>query len=284
MTDALQLIEQQLSSGSKAQKKIGNYLLANYTAAAGMTAARLAEAVGTSESTVVRYAAELGYRGYPELQAALKESLRGTLTSLQRMELSRASSGGEAFARSMRADMENIKRTLAETDAQIFDGIAERLVNARRVYIVGTRSTAALAMFLDFYLAQLLDNVQLLQTATGGDFFDQLLSVDERDAVIGISFPRYSRRTVNALDFSHKRNAYVCAVTDSPRSPLAPLADSVVCAHNENDGFVDSLVAPMAVLNALIAAVAAKRPQECAARLSRLEQLWEEYNVYNKMR
>lgn len=284
MTDALQLIEQRLSSGSKAQKKIGNYLLANYTAAAGMTAARLAEAVGTSESTVVRYAAELGYRGYPELQAALKESLRGTLTSLQRMELSRASSGGEAFARSMRADMENIKRTLAETDAQIFDGIAERLVNARRVYIVGTRSTAALAMFLDFYLAQLLDNVQLLQTATGGDFFDQLLSVDERDAVIGISFPRYSRRTVNALDFSHKRNAYVCAVTDSPRSPLAPLADSVVCAHNENDGFVDSLVAPMAVLNALIAAVAAKRPQECAARLSRLEQLWEEYHVYNKMR
>lgn len=284
MTDALQLIEQRLSSGSKAQKKIGNYLLANYTAAAGMTAARLAEAVGTSESTVVRYAAELGYRGYPELQAALKESLRGTLTSLQRMELSRASSGGEAFARSMRADMENIKRTLAETDAQIFDGIAERLVNARRVYIVGTRSTAALAMFLDFYLAQLLDNVQLLQTATGGDFFDQLLSVDERDAVIGISFPRYSRRTVNALDFSHKRNAYVCAVTDSPRSPLAPLADSVVYAHNENDGFVDSLVAPMAVLNALIAAVAAKRPQECAARLSRLEQLWEEYHVYNKMR
>ena len=284
MTDALQLIEQQLSCGSKAQKKIGSYLLANYTAAAGMTAARLAEAVGTSESTVVRYAAELGYRGYPELQAALKESIRGTMTSLQRMELSRASTGGEAFARSMRADMENIKRTLAETDAQTFDCIAERLVSARRVYIVGTRSTAALAMFLDFYLAQLLDNVHLLQTATGGEFFDQLLSVDERDVVIGISFPRSSRRTVNALDFSHKRNAYVCAVTDSPRSPLSTLADTVVYAHNENDGFVDSLVAPMAVLNALIAAVAAKHPAECAARLSRLEQLWEEYNVYNKMR
>ncbi len=284
MTDTLQLIEQRLSSGSKAQKKIGGYLLANYTAAAGMTAARLAQAVGTSESTVVRYAAELGFRGYPELQAALRESVRGRLTSLQRMELSRASTGGEAFARSMRADMENIKRTLAETDAQTFDVIAERLVDARRIYIVGTRSTAALAMFLDFYLAQLLDNVQRLQAATGGEFFDQLLSVDERDVVIGISFPRYSRRTVNALDFSHKHGAYVCAVTDGPHSPLTPLADTVVFAHNENDGFVDSLVAPMAVLNALIAAVAAKRPQECAARLSRLEQLWEEYDVYNKTR
>ena len=284
MTDTLQLIEQQLSSGSKAQKKIGGYLLANYTAAAGMTAARLAEAVGTSESTVVRYAAELGFRGYPELQAALKESVRGRLTSLQRMELSRASTAGEAFARSMRADMENIKRTLAETDARTFDVIAERLVAARRIYIVGTRSTASLAMFLDFYLAQLLDNVQRLQAAAGGEFFDQLLSADERDVVIGISFPRYSRRTLNALDFSHKHGAYVCAVTDGPHSPLTPLADTVVFAHNENDGFVDSLVAPMAVLNALIAAVAAKRPQECAARLSRLEQLWEEYDVYNKTR
>lgn len=284
MTDALQLIEQQLSSGSKAQKKIGNYLLANYTVAAGMTAARLAEAVGTSESTVVRYAAELGYRGYPELQAALKESIRGTLTSLQRMELARASSGGEAFARSMRADMENIKRTLAETDARIFDEIAERLVEARQIYIIGMRSTAALAMFLDFYLSQLLDNVQRLQAATGGESFEQLLSVDERDVVIGISFPRYSRRTLNALDFSHKQNAYVCAVTDGPGSPVVRFADTVVYAHNENDGFVDSLVAPMAVLNALIAAVAAKRPQECAARLSRLEQLWEEYDVYNKTR
>ncbi len=284
MNDALQLIEQRLASGSKAQKKIGKYLLEHYTTAAGMTAARLAETVGTSESTVVRYAAELGYRGYPELQAALKESIRGTLTSLQRMELSRASTGGEAFARSMRADMENIKKTLAETDAQTFDHIAERLVAARRIYIVGARSSTSLAMFLDFYLAQLLDDVRLLQTITGGEFFDQLLSVGEPDVVIGISFPRYSRRTVNALDFSHKQNAYVCAVTDSERSPLAPFADTVVFAHNENDCFVDSLVAPMAVLNALIAAVAAKHPNACAGRLSRLEKLWEEYDVYNKTR
>lgn len=284
MNDALQIIEQRLATGSKAQKKIGNYLLENYTTAAGMTAARLAEVVGTSESTVVRYAAELGYRGYPELQAALKESLRGKLNSLQRIEMSRAIPGGNALARSMQADMENIKKTLAEMDAQTFDRIAGKLVAARRVYIVGARSSTSLAMFLDFYLAQLLDDVRLLQTSVGAEVFDQLLSVGEEDVVIGISFPRYSRRTVDALDFSHKQNAYVCAVTDSERSPLVPLADSVVLAHNENDCFVDSLVAPMAVLNALIAAVAEKSPDSCAARLSRLESLWAEYDVYKKSR
>lgn len=280
MNDALQVIEQMLASGSKAQRKIGHYLLEHYTTAAGMTAARLAETVGTSESTVVRYAAELGYRGYPELQAALKESIRGKLNSLQRMEL--ASTGGDAYARSMRADMENIKKTLAEIDAQTFDHIAERLVAARRIYIIGARSSTSLAMFLDFYLAQLLDDVRLVQTSVGAEVFDQLLSVGEQDVVIGISFPRYSRRTVDALDFSHKQRAYVCAVTDSERSPLVPLADSVVLAHNENDCFVDSLVAPMAVLNALIAAVAAKSPETCAVRLSRLEGLWAEYDVYKK--
>ncbi len=280
MSDALQLIEAGLSSGSKAQKKIGKYLLENYASAAGMTAAKLAVTVGTSESTVVRYAADLGYRGYPELQAALKESIRSTLTSLQRMELSAASTGGEAFARSMRADMENIKKTLAETDVHIFDLVAEKLISARRIYIIGARSATSLAMFLEFYLTQLFDDVRLVQTVAGGEVFDRMLSVGERDVVIGISFPRYSRRTLDALDFSKKKGAYVVGITDSTHSPLAALADSAVFAHNENDCFVDSLVAPMAVLNALIAAVTAKRPQESVARLTEMEQIWDEYNVY----
>ncbi len=280
MSDALQLIEAGLTSGSKAQKKIGKYLLENYATAAGMTAAKLAVTVGTSESTVVRYAADLGYRGYPELQAALKESIRSTLTSLQRMELSAASTGGEAFARSMRADMENIKKTLAETDVQIFDLVAEKLIAARRIYIIGARSATSLAMFLEFYLTQLFDDVRLVQTVAGGEVFDRMLSVGEKDVVIGISFPRYSRRTLDALDFSKKKGAYVVGVTDSAHSPLASLADTAVFAHNENDCFVDSLVAPMAVLNALIAAVTAKRPQESVARLTEMEQIWDEYNVY----
>lgn len=280
MSDALQLIEAGLSSGSKAQKKIGKYLLENYATAAGMTAAKLAVTVGTSESTVVRYAAELGYQGYPELQVALKESIRSTLTSLQRMELSAASTGGEAFARSMRADMENIKKTLAETDVQIFDLVAEKLIAARRIYIIGARSATSLAMFLEFYLTQLFDDVRLVQTVAGGEVFDRMLSVGEQDVIIGISFPRYSRRTLDALDFSKKKGAYVVGITDSAHSPLASLADSAVFAHNENDCFVDSLVAPMAVLNALIAAVTAKRPQESVARLTEMEQIWDEYNVY----
>ena len=280
MTDALQLIEAGLSSGSKAQKKIGKYLLENYATAAGMTAAKLAVTVGTSESTVVRYAADLGYKGYPELQAALKESIRSTLTSLQRMELSAASTGGEAFSRSMRADIENIKKTLAETDVHIFDLVAEKLIAARRIYIIGARSATSLAMFLEFYLTQLFDDVRLVQTVAGGEVFDRMLSVGEQDVVIGISFPRYSRRTLDALDFSKKKGAYVVGITDSANSPLAALADSAVFAHNENDCFVDSLVAPMAVLNALIAAVTAKQPEESVARLSEMEQIWDEYNVY----
>ncbi len=280
MNDALQLIEAGLASGSKAQKKIGKYLLENYATAAGMTAAKLAVTVGTSESTVVRYAADLGYRGYPELQAALKESIRGTLTSLQRMELSCATAGGDAFSRSMRADMENIKKTLAETDVHIFDLVAEKLIAARRIYIIGARSATALAMFLEFYLTQLFDDVRLVQTVAGGEVFDRMLSVGAEDVVIGISFPRYSRRTLDALDFSKKKGAYVVGVTDSSHSPLASLADTAVLAHNENDCFVDSLVAPMAVLNAIIAAVTAKRPEESVARLTEMEQIWDEYNVY----
>lgn len=280
MSDALQLIEAGLSSGSKAQKKIGKYLLENYATAAGMTAAKLAATVGTSESTVVRYAADLGYRGYPELQAALKESIRGTLTSLQRMELSGATTGEEAFYRSMRADMENIKKTMAETDVHIFDLVAEKLISARRIYIIGARSATSLAMFLEFYLTQLFDDVRLVQTVAGGEVFDRMLSVDAEDVVIGISFPRYSRRTLDALDFSKKKGAYVVGITDSDYSPLAALADAAVYAHNENDCFVDSLVAPMAVLNAIIAAVTAKRPEESVARLTEMEQIWDEYNVY----
>ena len=231
-----------------------------------------------------RYAAELGYRGYPELQTALKESIRGSLTSLQRMEMAHAATGADAFARSMHADMENIKKTLAETDASTFDTIAEKLIGARRIYVIGARSSLSLAIFLDFYLSQLFDDVRLVQIALGGEVFDRLLSVGEEDVIVGISFPRYSRRTVDALDYSRKQGAYVCAITDSAHSPLVPLADTAVFAHNDNEGFVDSLVAPMAVVNALVAAIAAKRPKESAARLSRLERLWDEYSVYNKTR
>lgn len=281
--DALVLIEQFMPECSKTQRRIGQYLLDHAAAAVGMTAAKVANAVGASESTVVRYAMSLGFDGYPELLEALKEALRASLTSVQRIEMAQNSSG-DPFLRSMRTDMENIKKTLADTNPKVFDTIAERLYGARRIYIVGARSSVALAEFLNFYLAQLFDEVRLVQMTSGNEIFDQLFSVNEEDVVIGISFPRYSKRTVDALDFSHKKGAYVCAVTDSFHSPLVKLADESVFAHNESDSFVDSMVAPMAVLNALIVSVVEKRPDECSRRLAQLEDIWAEYNVFNKAR
>lgn len=284
MSDALDLIERHLPDCSKGQRKISRYLMEHYASAVGMTAAKLAQAVGTSESTVVRFAAELGYPGYPELQAALKESVRDSLTSVQRVELSQNEDGKNAFARSMRTDIENIKRTLADTDIRVLDRVADKLMTARRIYILGTRSASSLAIFLNYYLEQLFDDVRLVQTTSGNEILDQMFSVGEQDVVVGISFPRYSRRTVDALDFSRKRGAFVCAVTDSEHSPLTDLADESILAHNENGSFADSLVAPMAVLNALIASVVGKKPEEFAHRLSLLEEVWSEYNVYSRNR
>lgn len=284
MNDAFLLIEKHLPECSKAQRKISGFLLENRASAVGMTAAKLARAVGTSESTVVRFAAKLGYPGYPELQAALRESVRESLTSVERMELSHPEDERDAFSRSMRTDIENIKRTLAEMDVSVLDHVADRLSEARRIYILGTRSAASLAMFLNFYLEQLFDDVRLVQTSSGNEILDQLFPVNGQDVVIGISFPRYSRRTVDAMDFSRKKGAFVCAVTDGPHSPLVELADETVFAYNENESFVDSLVAPMAVLNALIAAIVAKHPEEYARRLASLEELWSEYNVYSSRR
>lgn len=284
MTDALLLIEQHLPECSKAHRKISTYLTEHYASAVGMTAAKLAQTIGTSESTVVRFAAKLGYSGYPELQAALRESVRDSLTSVQRMELSQTEDSRSACARSMRTDIENIKRTMADMDTGVLDRVAARMAGARRIYIVATRSASSLAMFLNYYLEQLFDDVRLVQTSSGNEILDQLFSVGEEDVVVGISFPRYSRRTVDAMDFSKKKKAFVCAITDSEHSPLADLADEVVFAHNENESFVDSLVAPMAVLNALIASVLATNPEEYARRLSLLEEVWSKYNVYSRNR
>lgn len=282
MNDALHLIERHLPECSKAQRKISSFLIEHSASAVGMTAAKLAQTVGTSESTVVRFATELGYPGYPELQTALRESVRDSLTSVQRMELAHTEDGKPAYAHSMRTDIENIKRTLADMDAGVLDRVAERLAGARRIYILGTRSASSLAMFLNFYLEQLFDDVRLVQASSGSEILDQLFPVGKNDVVVGISFPRYSRRTVDAMDFSRKKGAFVCAITDGVNSPLSDLADEAIFAYNENESFADSLVAPMAVLNALIASVVAKKPEEFADRLSKLEEVWSEYGVYSR--
>lgn len=277
----LSLIEKSIETGSKSHKKISRYLLENYIAASYMTAQKLSEAAGVSESTVVRYAIELGFDGYPKLQAALKNLIKNKLTSVQRIEVAEKRLGGNVLAASFMADIENLKKTLASTEEAEFRKIVDLILSAHRIYIVGTRSSTSLASFLNYYLSLILDNVKLVQNASGSEIFEQLLRVKQGDMVIGISFPRYSKRTVDALHFAKKQGAEVIAITDSKHSPLTDISDKVLFASNDTDSFVDSLVAPLAMINALIAEIGQRKSTEISRSFAKLEDIWEEYNVYN---
>lgn len=279
--NVLALIENSIENGSKGHRKIGQYLMKNYVSAAYMTAQRLSEAVGVSESTVVRYAIELGFDGYPKLQSALKSLIKNKLTTVQRIEFAEERIGNNVLAASFMADIENLKKTLAATDEDNFNSIVDLILSAGRIYIVGTRSSTSLASFLNFYLALILDNVKLVHNASGSEIFEELLRVKQGDVVIGISFPRYSKRTVDAMHFVKKQGASVIAITDSKQSPLSYIADKVLYASNYTDSFVDSLVAPLAMINALIAAVGQRRRTETSQSFARLEEIWEEYRVYD---
>jgi len=280
--NVLSLIENSLVTASRSHKKISEYLLKNYISASHMTAQRLSEEAGVSESTVVRYAIELGYDGYPKLQAALKNLIKNKLTSVQRIEVAEERVGRNIFAASFLADIENLKNTLAMTDEKEFTDIVDLILSASRIYIVGTRSSTSLASFLNFYLSLILDNVKLVHNASGSEIFEELLRVKQGDVVFGISFPRYSKRTVDALHFAKKQGAAVVALTDSRQSPLADLADNVLFASNDTASFVDSLVAPLAMINALIAAVGQRKRTEISQSFAKLEDIWEEYNIYDK--
>ncbi|PKM62616.1 MAG: N-acetylmannosamine kinase [Firmicutes bacterium HGW-Firmicutes-21] len=278
----LSIIEKSIETASKSQKKISRYLLENYISAAYMTAQRLSEEAGVSESTVVRYAIELGFDGYPKLQAALKNLIKNKMTSVQRIEVAEERIGSNILSASIMSDVENLKKTLAATDEQNFKDIVDLILSADRIYIVGTRSSTALASFFNFYLSLILDNLKLVHNASGSEIFEQLLRVKQGDVVFGISFPRYSKRTVDAMHFAKKQGAAVIALTDSRQSPLADMADKVLFASNDTDSFVDSLVAPLAMINALIAAVGQRRRTEISESFAKLEDIWEEYNIYDK--
>ena len=280
--NVLSMIEKSMQTASKSHKKISEYLLVNYIAAAYMTAQKLSEEAGVSESTVVRYAIELGYDGYPKLQAALKNLIKQKLTSVQRMEVAEERIGRNVLGASFLADIENLKKTLAATSEQNFSSIVDLILSANKIYIIGNRSSTALASFFSFYLSLIMDNLKLVHNASGNDIFEQLLRVGEGDVVIGISFPRYSKRTVDAMHFAKKQGAAVIALTDSRQSPLVELADKVLFAANDTDSFVDSLVAPLALINALIAAVGQRRRAEISMSFTKLEEIWEEYNIYDK--
>lgn len=281
--DILTLIQSEMKGFSKGQRLIANYILNSYDKAAFMTASKLGKTVQVSESTVVRFAAELGYDGYPAMQKALQEMIRNKLTAVQRIEVSNdRMSNHDILPMVMHADAENIRLTLEEVDRASFDAAVEAILGARKVYILGVRSAYALSSFLGFYFNMMLENVVVVHTNSSSELFEQILRIGEGDVLLGISFPRYSKRTLKAMGYAKERGATAVAITDSQASPLAGIADQTLLAKSDMVSFVDSLVAPLSLVNALIAAVSRKKGAEVEGTFRTLEQIWDEYQVYEK--
>ncbi len=283
-TDFLKLIERQMPSFSKGQRAIARYLLDHYEKAAFMTASKLGATVGVSESTVVRFAAEVGCDGYPQLQKRLQEIIRNRLTTVQRIEITSGQmSRGDAVEKVMQADRERIKQTMDNINMDSFNEAVDRIINAKTIYILGVRSASALARFMGFYFTHMFSDVRVLNTTNASEMFEQLLRISEDDVLICMSFPRYSQRTLKAARFARKRGASVVSITDSPEAPLAAESDSCLFARSDMASFIDSLVAPLSLINALIVAISLEKEQELSATFSELEQIWDEYNVYEKV-
>lgn len=279
--DILSIIQERMPTLSKGQRRVAQFILDAYDKAAFMTASRLGETVQVSESTVERFAAELGCGGYPNMQRALQEMVRSKLTSIQRIEVANDRlSGQDVLSTVMQADMELIRATLTEVDRERFSRAVDAILAARHIYILGLRSSAALADFLGFYFQMIFDNVQVVHTSSSGEIFEQLLRVGPEDVVIGLSFPRYSSRTVQALRFARDRGAGVVALTDSETSPLAETATELLLAQSDMASFVDSLVAPLSLVNALIVEVGRRRNEDVEQTFAGLERIWSEYEVY----
>ena len=281
--DILAMIQNNMPQFSKGQKNIGRFILENYDKAAFMTASKLGKTVNVSESTVVRFAAELGYDGYPAMQKALQEMIRSKLTTVQRIEVSNDQLGDQdVLTKVLQSDMEKLRMTMETMDRKEFEAVVDALVGARRIYVLGVRSAAALSDFLTFYFNLLFDNVRQVKSTLSSEMFEQMLRVNKDDVVIGISFPRYSTRTVRAMKFARDQGATVVALTDSELSPLYETANHRLLAKSDMASFVDSLVAPLAVINALIVAVGRKKAAEVTETFGYLERIWDEYEVYTK--
>ncbi len=276
-------IEERMSTFSKGQKLISNYILENYDKAAYMTAAKLGAIVQVSESTVVRFAIEMGFSGYPEFQHALREMVRTRLTSFQRMAVTSDLIGdGDLLSKVLASDIEKIRRTLEEIDRDAFAAAVDAIVGARHIYIMGVRSSASLAGFLNYNLRMIFDDVKFVQTTSGSEMFEQMMSMGKGDVMIAISFPRYSKRIIHAVDFAKHAGADVIALTDSTMSPIAAAADQLLIAKSDMVSFVDSLAAPLSIINAIVVAVSMKKQEELTVRLHQLERIWDEYDVYDK--
>lgn len=277
------MIEEGMPTFSKGQKRIANYILEHYDKAAYMTASKLGTLVGVSESTVVRFAIELGFDGYPDMQKSLQELIRMKLTSVQRVEVTNSLIGeGDVLEKILMSDAEKIRRTLEEVDRDAFEAAVDKIVAADKIYIIGVRSSSSLAGFLNFNFRMMFDNVKFVQTTSGSEMFEQIMSIGERDVMIAISFPRYSKRIVNAVEYAHNAGADVISLTDSHQSPIAGMADQLLLARSDLVSFVDSLVAPLSIINAIIVAVSRKKMDDIRVRFDKLEKIWDEYEVYDK--
>lgn len=281
--NVLQMIQASHEDFSKGQKRIARYILENYDKAAFMTAAKLGKATQVSESTVVRFAAQLGYEGYPEMQKALQELIRGRLTSIQRIQASREQIDSQDILGSvMQRDMESIHTAIDGLDRSSFNSAVDKLIKAKHIYILGVRSSAYLAGYLHFYFHLIFPNVTLVQNMAGGEVFEQMVRIGPEDVIVGISFPRYSKLAVSAVEFARSRGAEVVAITDSKMSPLYKAAGTSLLVRSDMISFVDSMAAPLSLLNALIVAVGQQKHEDVSGTFSEMERVWSTYSVFGK--
>ena len=279
----LHTIQSRMNSFSKGQKRIAAYILENYDKAAFMTANKLGKTAQVSESTVVRFATELGYDGYPTMQKALQEIIRGKLTSIQRIQASNDQmTDPDILGTVMQRDMNSIHTAIIQADRAEFNRVVDKLVHAEHIYLLGVRSSSFLAGYLNFYFHLIFKNVTLVQNFSAGEIFEQMLHIGPGDVLVGISFPRYSKMTENAVHFACDRGADVIAITDSQMSPLYQLASASLLVRSDMISMVDSMAAPLSLLNALIVAVGRQKKEEISNTYSELEKVWSRYNIFGK--
>lgn len=281
-SDLLEVIKEKSSTLSKRQRIIGRYICEHYDKAAYMTATKLAESSGVSESTVVRFAFTLGFDGFPELQKALRELIRTRLTSIQRIEITNDRIGsGSVLSSVIGSDIEKLKTTLGQIDGEAFENAVKALIGADNIYIIGARSSSILVQFFGFNLGLVLDNVRQINNAGGSELIEQLVRVKKGDVLFAVSFPRYSKRIIQAVRFAKDNGAKVIALTDISSSPIASYSDILLTAKTDMAAFADSLVAPLSVINALIVAVTTREKDKLGETFGKLENIWNESNFYD---
>lgn len=281
--DILAILEEKEPTFSKGQRRIAGYITESYDKAAFMTASRLGKTVGVSESTVVRFAVELGFDGYPEMQKAMQEMVMNRLTSVQRIEVANDRIGNrDVLTKVLQADADKLRQTAETISREVFETTIDAILKAKRVYLLGVRSAAPLANFAGYYMNYMFEDVRVITASGAGEMFENLVGVSPEDVVIAFSFPRYSSATLKAVQYCRGVGATVIGITNSHLSPLAENSDYVLIAKSDMVSLVDSLVAPLSVVNALLVALASARETEVQKSLGTLERVWEEYNIYEK--